>query len=62
MEAEIYKVTSVDRDGKSVVTYVMPAMRRLLARSMAEEHGNVEVEPMTLADVPDGVLPADERE
>jgi hypothetical protein len=62
MEPEIYKVTSFDADGRSIVVYVMPAMRRLVSRSMAEEHGNVEVEPMMLADVPEGVLPTAEQE
>jgi hypothetical protein len=58
-EAEIYKVTSNNADGKAIVVYVMPGARRMYARSMNEEYGNAEVEPMLLADVPAGILPAD---
>ena len=58
-EAEIYKVTSHNADGKAVVAYVMPGVKRMYVRSMNEEDGNADVEPMLLADVPAGVLPAD---
>lgn len=58
-EAEIYKITSNNADGKAIVAYVMPSVRRMYARSMNEEYGNSEVEPMLLADVPAGILPAD---
>lgn len=58
-EAEIYKVTSNNADGKPIVAYVMPGARRSYVRSMNEEYGNAEAEPMALADVPAGVLPED---
>ena len=61
-EAEIFRITSTNANGAPVVAYVMPALRRLVARSMAEEYGNSTVEPMLLADVPAGILPPSEQD
>lgn len=61
-EAEIFKITSTGTSGSPVVAYVMPGLRRLIARSMSEEYGNVTVEPMMLADVPAGILPPSEQD
>lgn len=61
-EAEIFKITSTGTSGAPVVAYVMPALRRLVARSMSEEYGNATVEPMMLADVPAGILPSSEQD
>lgn len=61
-EAEIFKITSTGTAGAAVTAYVMPALRRLVARSMSEEYGNVTVEPMMIADVPAGILPRSEQD
>lgn len=55
--SEIYKLTSYNEDGKPVVVYVMPQMKRIVAKGMLDEYGDVEEEGMNLADVPEGVLP-----
>lgn len=57
MEHEIYKVKAINDDGKAIETYVMPELRRFFVKSMIEEYGNVEVEGMMLADVPEGEVP-----
>lgn len=50
-EAEMYKVTTVTRDGKSIVAYVAPQRRVSYARAMREEYGNnVTVEPSSIAE------------
>lgn len=56
-EAEIYEIKSINADGKSVVAYALPEVRRMISRSMAEEYGNVEEKGMAFADVPEGVIP-----
>jgi len=55
MDAEIYKITSINEDGVSIDTYVLPAARHLFRRMMMEEYGNVEEEAMNIADVPDDI-------
>lgn len=57
MSSEIYKVTSINADGESIVSYVMPEFRRIFVKNMMEEYGNVTEEGMSIADVPAGVLP-----
>lgn len=61
-EAEIFKVSSTNSAGVQVVAYVMPALRRLVSRSMSEEYGNVTVVSMMIADVPEGILPPSEQD
>jgi hypothetical protein len=56
MNPEIYKVKSINADGESVETYVMPEFRRFFVKSMMEEYGNVEEEGMMLSDLPEGVI------
>lgn len=55
MEAEVYKVTSINELGAEIVTYVLPAARRMYRRMMLEEYGNVDVEGFLMADAPDSV-------
>jgi len=55
-DAEVFKVTTVTKSGKSIVVYVAPERRQTYVRAMREQHGgnSVTVEPMLLADVPEG--------
>jgi len=41
---DMYKVVSINSDGKPVIAYASPAHKRFVAKSMAEQYGNVEVE------------------
>jgi len=51
-EAEMYKVTTITRDGKSIVAYVTPERRVSYARAMREEYGSsVTVESASLEEV-----------
>jgi hypothetical protein len=60
MEAEVYKLTVPRPGGQPLVAYVLPRLWRHAARSMQEEYGQVEVTPMAMADLPEGVsFPAD---
>lgn len=60
MEVEVYKLTVPQPDGKSLVAYVLPRLKNHAVRSMREEYGQVEVTPMMMADLPEGVsFPAD---
>ena len=60
MEAEVYKLTVPQPDGKPLVAYVLPRLKNHAVRSMREEYGEVEVTPMAMADLPEGVsFPAD---
>lgn len=55
-EAEVFKVTVDVGYGDPIVAYVLPEMRRAYVRSMNEEYGTTaKVEPMMLADLPEGV-------
>lgn len=58
--AEVYKITVVDDMGNELVSYVKPEARTLFIRQMTSEYGNAKVEPMMLADLPEGVLPPKE--
>ena len=49
---EIYKVTTVNRDGKEMVAYCLPAIKQNYVRSMMEEYGNSTAVGMMFADVP----------
>lgn len=51
-DAEVFKVTTTTRSGRSIVAYVAPERRQTYVRAMREQHGDVKVEPMLLADVP----------
>lgn len=55
MEAEVYKVTSINSDGVEVIAYVLPAARRMYSRMMLEEYGNADAEGLLMADAPDSV-------
>lgn len=55
--AEMYEIKSVNEDGKEVVVYATPANRRMTAKFMAEEYGNVEERGIAMSDLPDGVGP-----
>jgi len=55
-EHEIYKITSINEDGAAVTVYVIPSARRMIAKSMMEEYGNVEEQGMAKSEVPDGVI------
>ena len=39
-EAEMYKVTTITRDGKSIVQIVPAERRQMYVRAMREEYGN----------------------
>lgn len=52
---EIYKVTTMDREGHEMVAYCLPAVKHMYVRSMMEEYGNTTVEGMMLTDVPPDV-------
>lgn len=53
---EVFKVTVDTGFGDPIVAYVLPEMRRTYVRSMSEEYGGtITVEPMMLADLPEGV-------
>lgn len=60
MEAEVYKLT-VPRQGKTpIVAYVLPRLKHHAVKSMREEYGRVDVTPMSMSDLPEGVsFPAD---
>lgn len=58
--AEVYKITVVDDKGNELVSYVKPEGRTMFIRQMTSEYGNAKVEPMMLADLPEGVLPPQE--
>ena len=64
MEAEVYKLTVDDSSGKEpIVAYVLPKYKHHLVKSMREEYGKVEVTPMMMADLPEGVsFPTDEAQ
>lgn len=52
-EAEMYKVTTVTRDGKSIVQIVPAERRQMYVRAMREEYGNnVTVESVSPDEVP----------
>lgn len=53
----MYEIKSVNDDGKEVVVYATPANRRMTAKFMAEEYGNVEERGIAMSDLPDGVGP-----
>ena len=55
MEAEIYKITSVNEIGDDVSIYVLPAGRRMNKRMMLDQYGNVEEEGMDIADLPEDI-------
>jgi TctA family transporter len=48
---DMYKVVSINADGKTVVAYASPAHKRFVAKSMAEQYGNVEVEGVYAAEI-----------
>lgn len=56
-EAEIYEVKSINEDGKEVVVYVTPDLRRMVSKSMSDEYGNVESKGVKLSDLPEGTIP-----
>lgn len=60
MEAEVYKLTVRRAGQEPMVSYVLPRLKHHVVKSMREEYGEVEVTPMTMADLPEGVsFPAD---
>ena len=54
-QAEAYKVTTVDAEGNEIVAYVTPKQRHMYVSSMNSEYGNATVEPISIADLPEGV-------
>lgn len=59
--AEVFKVTFKNSQGNRISAYVLPQGIQSYIRSMTEEYGVAVVEPMTMADLPEGVvLDADE--
>lgn len=55
MEPEVFKVTVTNGDGDDIVAYVTPAQKQAYVRSMTEEYGPATVEPMMIADLPEGI-------
>lgn len=55
MEPEVFKVTVTNSDGDDIVAYVTPAQKQAYVRSMTEEYGPATVEPMMIADLPEGI-------
>ena len=53
--AEVFKVTVKNSQDKPMVAYVLPENRQRYVRSMMEEYGNAAVEPMMLAELPEGI-------
>ncbi len=60
VEAEVYKLTVKRQGAEPLVAYVLPRLKQYYAKSLREEYGDVEVTPMMMADLPEGVsFPAD---
>lgn len=55
MEAEVYKLTIKGGGKEPIVAYVLPKYKHQMVKSMREEYSEVEVTPMMMADLPDGV-------
>lgn len=55
MDAEVYKITSVNEIGTDVTAYALPATARMFSRMMNEQYGNVSVIGMSIADLPEDV-------
>ena len=55
MDAEVYKITTINSDGVAIVNYALPSAARTLKRMMLEEYGNVESEGMLIGDLPEDV-------
>ena len=53
MAAEVYKVTVFDDMGTEMVSYVLPENLRGYSAMMASEYGNIKVEEMSMADLPE---------
>lgn len=56
-EAEIYKITATDDLGNDIVSYVKPEAKAMYVRNMSSEYGALKIEPMMIADLPEGVNP-----
>ena len=54
-EPDAYRVTVTNAQGNPIVAYVLPSSRQNYVRSMIEEYGNAKVEPVAMADLPEGV-------
>lgn len=55
MEAEIYKITSVNDLGTEVTAYALPSMARLFKKMMSEQYGNADMQGMSMSDLPEDV-------
>jgi hypothetical protein len=55
MEAEVYKLTVPRPGGEPIVAYVLPRLKHHAVKAMREEYGQVDVTPMSMADLPAGV-------
>ena len=55
MEAEVYKLTVPRPGGKPIVAFVLPRLKHHAVKSMREEYGEVEVTPMAMSDLPEGI-------
>ena len=55
-EALAFKVTSVAADGKEIAIYISAGLRRETVKSMNDEYGNVEVEEIYPAALPEGII------
>lgn len=55
MDAEVYRLVVPQSNGEPMVVYVLPKLRHHAVRAMREEYGVVEVTPMMMVDLPEGV-------
>jgi hypothetical protein len=55
-EALAFKVTSVAADGNEIAVYISAGLRRETVKSMNDEYGNVEVEEIDPAALPEGII------
>ena len=53
--AEVFKVTVKNSQGNPIVSYVLPKGKQSYVRAMTEEYGVAAIEPMMMADLPEGV-------
>ena len=58
MAIDIYKITSINDDGKAVEVYSLPQHRSLARKMMLSEYGNVEDDGISIDEAPNYVQEA----